>query len=81
MNSQSEHSSRSRLACLLLCLFIGVLGAHRFYVGKNGTAVLMLISFGGLGIWVIVDLIFILCGSFRDKGGLRVIGWMDHGGK
>lgn len=75
---QPLNSSRSRLACLLFCLFLGLLGAHRFYVGKTGTAVLMVLTFGGLGVWVLVDLIFIITGGFRDKEGLPVIRWMDH---
>ncbi len=76
---QQMDSPKSRLACLLLCLFLGLLGAHRFYVGKTGTAILMLCTAGGLGVWAIVDLIFIISGSFRDNRDLRVIRWMDHG--
>ncbi|MBF0387613.1 MAG: TM2 domain-containing protein [Candidatus Omnitrophica bacterium] len=71
-------SPRSRLACLLFCVFLGVLGAHRFYVGKIGTAVLMLCTLGGLGVWVVVDAIFIVTGIFRDSQGLRVMRWMEH---
>lgn len=75
---QRVDSTRSRLACLLLCFFLGWLGAHRFYVGKTGTAILMLCTAGGLGVWIVVDLIFIVSGCFRDKEGLRVVRWMDH---
>ena len=71
----SDASSKSRLAALLLCLFLGVLGVHRFYVGKVGTGVLMLITGGGLGIWVLIDLIMIIVGSFRDKDGRPVTNW------
>lgn len=79
--NENNVSPKSRLACLLLCLFVplGMLGAHRFYVGKIGTAILMVLTFGGLGVWVIVDLIFIVCGAFRDKQGLRVVEWMERG--
>ena len=68
-------SDKSRLACTLLCFLIGVLGIHRFYVGKIGTGILMIITFGGLGIWVLIDLIMILVGSFRDKEGRLVYNW------
>lgn len=54
-----------------LCFFFGVLGAHRFYVGKGGTGILMLLLVGtGLSlIWAIFDLIWILCGWFEDEYG------------
>jgi len=60
------------LIVLLLCIFIGPLGLHRFYVGKIGTGVLMLLTAGGLGIWVIVDLIMIVMGKFTDAEGNRI---------
>jgi TM2 domain-containing membrane protein YozV len=72
-------SPKSRLAALLLCAFVGVFGAHRFYVGKIGTGVLMLVTLGGLGIWSLVDLILISVGSFRDKDGLRLYRWTEPG--
>jgi TM2 domain-containing membrane protein YozV len=53
----------------LLCFFLGGLGAHRFYVGKVGTALLMILTLGGVGIWVLIDFIMILTGSFKDKEG------------
>jgi hypothetical protein len=68
-------SDSSRLAATLLCAFLGVLGVHRFYVGKVGTGVLQVVTFGGLGIWALVDLIIILVGSFRDKQGRLLINW------
>jgi len=71
-------SPKSRLIALLLCFFLGWLGVHRFYVGKVGTGVLMLCTLGCLGIWVMIDLIFIVGGSFHDKQGRRVINWSEQ---
>lgn len=63
------HSRKSNLVSLLLCIFFGYLGIHRFYVGKVGTGLLMLFTAGLGGVWVIVDIIIIILGKFRDKEG------------
>jgi hypothetical protein len=68
-------SDKSRLAAALLCWFVGVLGVHRFYVGKVGTGVAMLLTCGGLGIWALIDLVIILVGSFRDQDGRALENW------
>jgi TM2 domain-containing membrane protein YozV len=67
-----EKSDKSFVATLLLAILIGGLGIHRFYVGKIGTGVLMLITLGGFGIWALIDIIMIAVGSFKDKSGLPV---------
>jgi TM2 domain-containing protein len=68
-------SDRKRLVALLLCFFLGILSVHRFYVGKIGTAILQIVTFGGLGIWLLVDFILILVGAFKDKQGRPVEVW------
>ncbi len=68
-------SPKSRLAAALLAFFLGALGVHRFYVGKIGTGILMIVTLGGLGIWVIIDLIVILIGSFKDKQDRVLSNW------
>ena len=68
-------SDKSRLAAALLCWFVGVLGVHRFYVGKVGTGVAMLLTCGGLGVWALIDLIVILLGSFKDQDGRALQNW------
>ncbi len=60
---------KTRTTALLLCIFLGGLGAHRFYVGKIGTGVLWLLTLGFGGIGTIVDLICIICGTFTDEFG------------
>lgn len=62
-------SEKEWIVTLLLCLFLGGLGAHRFYVGKVGTGILQLITLGGCGIWTLIDLIMILTEKFKDKDG------------
>ena len=68
-------SPSSRLAATLLCFFLGVLGVHRFYVGKVGTGILQLVTFGGLGIWALIDLVMIIVGAFRDKEDRLLLNW------
>ncbi len=67
-----EKSEKGFVPTLLLCILLGGFGIHRFYVGKVGTGILMLITLGGLGIWVLIDLIMIAVGKFTDKKGLIV---------
>lgn len=43
-----------------LCLFLGFLGAHKFYEGKTGMGILYIFTCGLFGIGWIVDIIAIL---------------------
>ena len=65
----TDTSSKGFVPTLLLCFFFGVLGVHRFYVGKVGTGILQLLTLGGLGIGALIDFIMIVVGSFTDKQG------------
>ena len=85
---QQEVSDKSLIVAVLLCLFVGGLGIHRFYLGKvgSGVAILSLYILGLLTVWIVVgffffmitstwafvDLILILCGSLRDAQGRKL---------
>jgi TM2 domain-containing membrane protein YozV len=69
-------SEKRKLPAFLLCLFFGFFGVHRYYVGKVGTGVLQLLTFGGLGVWWFLDLLVILLGGFTDKEGRLITKWV-----
>lgn len=83
METATHTSKKLRLVALLLCWFFGMLGVHRFYVGKTGTGIAMLlltITFFGMivtGIWVLIDLIVIASGTFKDNDGCVLEKWSN----
>jgi TM2 domain-containing membrane protein YozV len=78
---EKDISPKSRLAVTLLCvlppLILPIHGLHRFYLGKIGTGILMLFTLGGLYIWTIIDFVFAVTGSMRDKEGKLIKDWGD----
>src|SRR6476469_9884953 len=68
-------SARSRGVALALAVILGPFGGHRFYVGKTKSALLMLCTLGGAGLWYLYDLIMVAGGSFRDSQGKLVANW------
>lgn len=67
----SAHSEKNFLITFLLCLFFGLFGFHRFYLGKKN-GVTQLLTLGGLGIWTLIDLVTILFGKFKDSNGVTL---------
>ncbi|MFW6062461.1 MAG: TM2 domain-containing protein [Planctomycetota bacterium] len=61
------------LVTLLLAIFLGEFGVHRFFVGKIGTGVLMLLTGGVCGILWVYDIIMIALGEFDDKQGRPLV--------
>ena len=72
-------ATKSKAIAAVLAFFLGSLGIHRFYLGHNDTAVIMLLC-GTVGwffcipgivvsIWAIVDMINILAGNLTDVSG------------
>jgi hypothetical protein len=75
MSAQQRVSPKSRLIALLLCIFLGYLGVHRFYVNKICSGIFYLLTAGIFGFGVFIDLILILSGSFRDDRGWPLLEW------
>ena len=68
-------SKRKVVPALLLCLFFGLFGTHRFYVGKVGTGIFQMLTLGGLGFWILYDAILIVLGRFNDIDGAPLKEW------
>jgi TM2 domain-containing membrane protein YozV len=68
-------SPKSRLVTTLLAFFLGVIGVHRFYLGKIGTGIAMILTGGGLGVWVLIDFIMAAAGTMKDKEGKPIKNW------
>jgi TM2 domain-containing membrane protein YozV len=62
-------SDKDWLITAILAFFLGYLGAHRFFVGKIGSAILMLITFGGCGLWWLIDFLVVISEKFTDDNG------------
>ena len=75
MTESTDISERTRGVALPVAALLGFFGAHRFYVGKAGTGLLMLVTVGGCGLWWVYDLILLVAGEFRDADGRRVVKW------
>lgn len=62
-------SGKSQLIALILCIAVGALGIHRFYLGYIWQGVVQLLTLGGCGIWTLIDLIMIITGDLKPKNG------------
>ena len=63
---------RNYTTVLLLTIFLGFFGVHRFVVGKVGTGVLYVFTYGVFFIGWFVDIISVATGTFTDKQGRRI---------
>lgn len=61
----------NKLVAILITLFLGEFGIHRFMAGKIGTGILWLLTGGLCGIGWLVDFIMVCCGTFKTKSGAK----------
>ena len=64
-----DGESKSQVIALILCILVGVLGIHRFYLGYTTIGIIQLLTAGGCGIWTLIDLIKIITGDLGPADG------------
>ncbi|MFL5654617.1 MAG: TM2 domain-containing protein [Ktedonobacteraceae bacterium] len=69
----AQSQPKDWLTTLLLCIFLGYLGIHRFYTGHTVIGVIQLLTGGGCGIWWLIDLIMIITDSYKDSYGRPLV--------
>ena len=69
----TQSQPKDWLTTLLLCIFLGYLGIHRFYTGHIVIGVIQLLTGGGCGIWWLIDLIMIITDSYKDSYGRPLV--------
>lgn len=69
MNGNASAGPKSQLVALILVIFVGGLGIHRFYLGYTTIGIIQLLTLGGCGIWALIDLIRIITGDLKPADG------------
>jgi len=62
-------SSKNKIVAILLCLFLGIFGIHRFYTGHTKWGILFLLTAGIGYVGVIFDFLRMLIGLYKDSNG------------
>lgn len=73
--SAASNSSKIVVSYSFTIIFVGFLGIHRFYTGYIGIGIAQLLTFGGCGLWALIDLICILANKFNDAKGQTLEGY------
>lgn len=73
--ASSRRPPKNRLVALLLCIFLGIFGAHRFYLGKWKSGIVQLLTLGLYGVWTLVDLVMIVFNKLSDSNGQHLGPW------
>jgi len=63
ISNSDAYGGKTQVATLLICFFLGYIGIHRFYLGDVWQGVVQLVTFGGLGVWTLIDFVRICVGD------------------
>lgn len=67
-------SPKDKGVLILLSWWLGVFGVDKFYRGQVGLGILKLLTFGGCGIWALIDSILYTVGDLpRDSAGKMIV--------
>ena len=66
---EANTSSKNKMVALMLSVFLGWIGIDRFYLGYAGSGIAKMCTFGGLGIWWLIDILLIAAGSLKPSDG------------
>ena len=69
----SQVSDKLLIGATIAVVTVGFLGVHRFYTGRPISGICMILTLGGLGIWVLVDFILLITENFRDSNHKRLV--------
>lgn len=64
---QHKHKQKSQLIALILCIGLGIVGVHRYYLGYFWQGIIQTMTAGGCGVWALIDLIRIITGDLQPK--------------
>jgi TM2 domain-containing membrane protein YozV len=73
MPMMAPGEGKAFMTTLLLALFAGTIGVHRFYTGHTLFGIIQLFTFGGCGIWTLIDIIMIVTGKYTDAQGRPLV--------
>ncbi|MES2389601.1 MAG: TM2 domain-containing protein [Bacteroidota bacterium] len=68
--NDDSYKERSQFIAFVLCLYLGIIGIHRFYLGYNIQGFFMIYTYGGALIWWFIDLIRIVSGDLKPNKGI-----------
>ena len=71
--NEAKNTIKSKTTAILLCLFLGGVGAHRFYLGRTKGGIGQLLTLGGLGFWALSDLIELCRNRLVDNDGNSLV--------